>query len=174
MVGLVVGLVGAASGYTDFHDTYGQERRYGLGDGLTMTVTMIVMLASLVVRIWGGDCSVLPAALATAGLVLALGGAYFGGQLAYGFGTMVNHLAFAEGLELYASTTSAYRSTEKISVTLMLWPCATLSRIAGIPAGVAGILTMTSGRSQRRRRSSAIAIVRGVLPATSGATSMLT
>lgn len=133
MVGLVVGLVGAASGYTDFHDTYGQERRYGLVDGLTMTVTMIVMLASLVVRIWGGDCSVLPAALATAGLVLALGGAYFRGQLAYGFGTMVNHLAFAEGLELYASTTSAYRSTEKISVTLMLWPCATLSWIAGIP-----------------------------------------
>lgn len=102
-VGVVVGLAAAASGYTDFHETYGQERRYGVVHGLTMTLTMVVMLVSLGVRIWGGDGSVLAAALATAGLLVALGGAYFGGHLAYGFGTMVNHQAFAEGPDQYVA-----------------------------------------------------------------------
>ena len=41
----------------------------------------------------------------------------------------------------YASTTSAYRCSEKISVTLMLFPCAMQSSIAPRPGFVAGIFT---------------------------------
>ncbi len=74
----------------------------------------------------------------------------------------------------YASTTSSYRSTAKISVMLMLWPLEIWSWIAGSPSLVAGIFTMTLGRRQRSRRSSAIAIVPRVLFASVGATSMLT
>ena len=56
----------------------------------------------------------------------------------------------------------------------MLWPRETWSWIAGSPALVAGILTMTFGRRVRVRSSSAIAMVRLVLFATAGDTSMLT
>ena len=97
-VGVLAGLLAVASGATDFRDTYGQERRYGLTHGLLMTSAMIVMVASLGVRwLWGGDGGVLAAVLATGGLVVAVGGAYFGGHLTFALGTMVNHLAFTDG-----------------------------------------------------------------------------
>lgn len=97
-VGIVAALGAVLSGYTDFHETYGQERRYGLVHGLTMTSVTVVMLVCLGLRwLWGQDGTVLVAALATAGEVMGLGGAFFGGHLSFGFGTMVNHLAFSEG-----------------------------------------------------------------------------
>ncbi|MEP6753272.1 MAG: non-heme iron oxygenase ferredoxin subunit [Candidatus Dormiibacterota bacterium] len=101
-VGILAGLLAFASGYTDFHDTIGQERRYGLTHGVIMTTTIIVMLVSLGVRwLWGGEGSVLAAVISTAGLLLGFGGAFFGGHLTFGFGTQVNHLAFAEGPKDY-------------------------------------------------------------------------
>ena len=42
---------------------------------------------------------------------------------------------------MYASATSRWRSSEKISVTLMLRPRAIISSIAGSPGAVAGIFT---------------------------------
>src|SRR5207302_3337555 len=65
-------------------------------------------------------------------------------------------------------------STEKMSVTLMLWPFEIWSWIAGTPSFVAGILTITFGRRHRSRRSSAHLMVWRVLLATVGETSMLT
>ena len=56
----------------------------------------------------------------------------------------------------------------------MLWPLEIWSKIAGNPSLVAGIFTITFGRRQRSRRSSAIRIVPRVLLASVGATSMLT
>lgn len=103
-VGVLAGLLAAASGYTDFHETYGQERRYGFSHGLTMTAALIVMLVSLGVRwLWGGEGGVPAAVISTIGLALALGGAFLGGHLTFGFGTMVNHLAFAEGPESFVT-----------------------------------------------------------------------
>lgn len=101
-VGILAGLLAFASGYTDFHDTIGQERRYGLTHGVIMTTTIIVMLVSLAVRwLWGGEGSVLAAVISTGGLMLGFGGALFGGHLTFGLGTQVNHLAFAEGPKEY-------------------------------------------------------------------------
>lgn len=97
-VGILAALLALLSGYTDFHETYDQERRYGLLHGLTMTTVTLAMLASLGLRwLWGQDGTVLVAALATAGELVGLGGAFFGGHLTFEFGTMVNHLAFSEG-----------------------------------------------------------------------------
>ncbi len=98
IVGLVVGLAAVATGYTDFHETYGMERRVGLVHGLIMSGVTALMLISVVLRWWGGPgLHPLAVAVSTVGLVAALGGAYFGGHLVFGFGTMVNRLAFAEG-----------------------------------------------------------------------------
>jgi nitrite reductase/ring-hydroxylating ferredoxin subunit/uncharacterized membrane protein len=105
-IGLAVGIVAAlgavATGYTDFYNTYGQERRYGLTHAVVMTTSTLLMVVSLGVR-WlaGEEGSWLPIGLATVGLLLAFGGAYFGGHLTFALGTMVNHLAFVEGPKDY-------------------------------------------------------------------------
>jgi nitrite reductase/ring-hydroxylating ferredoxin subunit/uncharacterized membrane protein len=95
-VGVVVGLAAVAAGYTDFHETYGLERRTGMLHGLTMTLAIIVMIVSLAVSIWatGGRAAAL--AIATVGLLVSLFGAYIGGHLTFRFGTMVNRHAFTE------------------------------------------------------------------------------
>jgi len=100
-IALIVGLVAAAgavlTGYTDFQDTYGLERRGTLLHGLTMTAVVLVELVSLLFR-WFGTSNLHPAAvgLATAGLLLAMFGMYLGGHTVFGFGTMVNRNAWAE------------------------------------------------------------------------------
>ncbi|HYM96930.1 MAG TPA: Rieske 2Fe-2S domain-containing protein [Candidatus Sulfotelmatobacter sp.] len=100
-IALMVGLVAAAgavlTGYTDFQDTHGLERRAALLHGLVMSTVFVIELASLVLR-WIGGSNLHGAAvgLATAGLVLAMFGMYLGGHLVFAFGTMINRNAFAE------------------------------------------------------------------------------
>ncbi len=103
-VALAIGLVGAVgaalSGYTDFHETSGQERRLAVTHGLTMTTVLLVEAVSLGLRWWGpGSLHVTAVLLATLGLALALAGAYVGGHLVFGVGTMVNRNAFLSGAE---------------------------------------------------------------------------
>lgn len=95
LVGLLGALASAAAGYTDFHETYGQERRAGLLHGLVMTVSSLVMLASYLIRVFDAGGRPGAIALSTAGYVVALFGAYVGGHLTFKFGTMVNRHAFA-------------------------------------------------------------------------------
>jgi nitrite reductase/ring-hydroxylating ferredoxin subunit/uncharacterized membrane protein len=104
--GLALGLAAAAlavvTGYTDFHETAGHERRTALAHGLTMSLVFLVDAASLAIRWWAGpDLHVLAVGLATLGLVLAVAGAYAGGHLTFGLGTMVNRNAFLEGPQEY-------------------------------------------------------------------------
>lgn len=98
IVGLAVALLAAASGYTDFHETYGYERRTAVAHGLTMTTVVGIFAISLALRWWGGgDVHVLAVVLATIAYGTALGGAFVGGHLTFGLGTMVNRNAFVEG-----------------------------------------------------------------------------
>ena len=72
---------------------------------------------------------------------------------------------------MYASATSRWRSSEKISVTLTGMPLAIVSSIAGRPSLVAGILISTFGRSIRPCRRAASSIVAWVSCARFGSTS---
>ncbi len=100
LVGTLVALLAVVTGYTDFHDTFGHERRLALAHGLTMTTVFIVEVVSLILRLVGGPGPE-PAAigLATAGLALALLGSYLGGHVVFSMGTAVNRNAFFEGTE---------------------------------------------------------------------------
>jgi nitrite reductase/ring-hydroxylating ferredoxin subunit/uncharacterized membrane protein len=96
-IGLVGALGSAASGYTDFSETFGLERRTALLHGLTMTVVVTVQAVSVVFRLLGSSTLYPPAVgLATFGLVVAGLGMYIGGHITYGFGTMVDRNAFLE------------------------------------------------------------------------------
>ncbi|MGH7903047.1 MAG: Rieske 2Fe-2S domain-containing protein [Candidatus Dormibacteraceae bacterium] len=97
-VGVIVALASAATGYTDFHETFGHERRLALTHGLLMTLVIVIEALSLALRWWAG-AGVHPAAvgIATVGLGLAMAGMFVGGHLTFGLGTMVNRNAFAEG-----------------------------------------------------------------------------
>ena len=102
LVGVIAGVLAIATGYTDFHDTFGHERRLALAHGLTMSTVAVVEIVSLVFR-WVGGAGLHPAAvgLATAGLILVLLGGYIGGHVVYSMGTAVNRNAFYEGAEDY-------------------------------------------------------------------------
>ena len=95
VIGTLAALGAAVSGYTDFHETYGLERRWALTHGLIMTVVVVIEIVSLGVR-WAGNHPA-GAVLATIAVLLAMAGMFFGGHLSFGFGTMVNRNAFTEG-----------------------------------------------------------------------------
>ena len=96
--GLIAGAGAALTGLTDFHETYGQERRVALTHGLTMSFVLVVEAVGLGFRWWGGPALHGPAViLAVIGAVSVTAGAYLGGHLTFGFGTMVNRDAFLEG-----------------------------------------------------------------------------
>ena len=97
-VGLAAALGAVATGYTDFTETFGLERRTALVHGLTMTIVFVVEVLSLVFRLAGGSSLYPPAVgLATFGLALTMAGMYLGGHVVYGFGTMVDRNAFLSG-----------------------------------------------------------------------------
>lgn len=97
-IGVAAALGSVASGYTDFRDTYGMERRTALLHGLVMTTVFVLECVSLAFRL-GGWASLYPPAvgLSTAAFLLATFGMYAGGHIVYRFGTMVNHTAWQEG-----------------------------------------------------------------------------
>ena len=100
IVGILGALLAAVSGYTDFHETFAQERRAALLHGLTNTVVLVVMVVSLALRWWAGaGAHPLAVALATVGWVLVLFGGYVGGHLVFGMATMVNRSAVLDGFE---------------------------------------------------------------------------
>jgi nitrite reductase/ring-hydroxylating ferredoxin subunit/uncharacterized membrane protein len=94
-VGTLAAVGAAVTGYTDFHETYGLERRAALTHGLVMTVVLLLEIVSLVFRWTGGRPAGI--AIATIAVLLAMVGMYVGGHLTFSFGTAVNRNAFAEG-----------------------------------------------------------------------------
>ncbi len=99
-VGLVAALLTLASGYTDFQDTIGLERRFAFIHGLLMTTVVLLYAASLGLRWWTGEgLHPLAVGLSTAGYALVLLGAWYGGHVVFGIGYAVNRGAFLEAPE---------------------------------------------------------------------------
>jgi nitrite reductase/ring-hydroxylating ferredoxin subunit/uncharacterized membrane protein len=100
-IALAVGVGGAVlaalTGYTDFHETIGHERRTALVHGLTMTGVLVLELVSLSLRLWAPDARIVAILVATIAWLVALTAAYVGGHLTFSMGTAVNHNAFADG-----------------------------------------------------------------------------
>jgi nitrite reductase/ring-hydroxylating ferredoxin subunit/uncharacterized membrane protein len=93
--GLVTALGAAATGFTDWTDTYGDERSVGLAHGLTMAATTSTYALSLLARMTGSRKTGL--LLSNLGMVLLTAGAYLGGDEVYDLGYGVNHTAFGHG-----------------------------------------------------------------------------
>lgn len=103
-VGLVGALAAVVTGYTDFHETNGHERRLAVAHGLLMTGAVLLAAASLGLRWWAGLAwHPLAVGLAAAALGILLSAAYLGGHLVFAIGTMVNHLAFISGPTQYVT-----------------------------------------------------------------------
>jgi nitrite reductase/ring-hydroxylating ferredoxin subunit/uncharacterized membrane protein len=99
-VGLLAAVLAAATGLTDYHDTFGHERRMATAHGLTMVLVVTLDAVSMGLRWWGAASLHPPAVgLSTAGYALLLLGGYLGGHVVFGIGTAVNRNAFVEGPE---------------------------------------------------------------------------
>ncbi len=98
LIGVLASYAALVTGYTDFHETAGHERKVGAAHGLIMTTSILLYTASWLLR-WraGGSTHDLAVLLAVVGYLLVMSGAYLGGDLVYKLGTMVNHNAFSEG-----------------------------------------------------------------------------
>jgi nitrite reductase/ring-hydroxylating ferredoxin subunit/uncharacterized membrane protein len=92
--GVAVAILAALTGFTDFHDTDGHERRTAILHGLVMSVVLAVEGLSLWMRLGAPGTRMAAIGLASVGWVIAVVGAYLGGHLAFGLGTAVNHNAF--------------------------------------------------------------------------------
>ena len=100
LVALISSMIAVASGLTDWKDTFGEERRTGMLHGLIMVVATILFVASINLRHAGGvqaaELRTLAIGLSTLGWIVMLVGAFFGGEMAYGYGTQVNRQAWSE------------------------------------------------------------------------------
>ncbi|HYL71056.1 MAG TPA: DUF2231 domain-containing protein, partial [Candidatus Dormibacteraeota bacterium] len=86
-VGLIVALAALLTGYTDFVDTFALERRFAVLHGLLMTSVIGIDAVSMFLR-WFAGPGAHPVAvgLSTAGWVLVLIGAWYGGHVVFGTG----------------------------------------------------------------------------------------
>lgn len=94
-IGILASLPTAASGLSDFSDTYGPERRVGIAHAGLNTVALGLFSGSYLARRRGADGA--GRALGLAGMAVASLGAYLGGHLSLDMGIGVDHTAYEAG-----------------------------------------------------------------------------
>jgi len=98
IVGLLVALLTLVTGYTDFADTVGMERRFGCAHGLLMTLVVAIEMVSLGLRWWAGEAAhPVAVGLSTGAYGILLLGAWLGGHVVFGIGYSVNRQAYLAG-----------------------------------------------------------------------------
>lgn len=98
LIGIIAAVGAAATGLTDWSDTYGSERTVGLYHAGLNTLALVLYVISLILRlgITSGE-SVAAAIIGFVGLAVVLVAAYLGGDMVFGKATGVNHTAWPEG-----------------------------------------------------------------------------
>ena len=95
IVAFISSLIAILSGLTDWTHTYGEEKRTGMLHALIMVVATVGFLVSILLRANGGaDPRTAAMWLSGVGWLVMLVGAFFGGEMPYGYGTEVNRQAF--------------------------------------------------------------------------------
>jgi nitrite reductase/ring-hydroxylating ferredoxin subunit/uncharacterized membrane protein len=95
----ILGALGAAgTGFADWSDTYGSERRVGLNHAIYNSSALLLYIVSLVLRLTqnSGD-SIAAAIIGFVGLCAMSYAAYLGGEMVFTKGTNVNHTAWEAG-----------------------------------------------------------------------------
>lgn len=105
-VSVIAGLLGAlgaiATGFTDWSDTFGPERRVGLNHSIFNVSATILYIISFILRLVAGPGDGVAAAIiGFFGLACVLYAAYLGGDMVFAKGTNVNHTAWEAGPEDY-------------------------------------------------------------------------
>lgn len=108
--GLAAAVPAAASGFTDWHDTYGFESKLGLLHGLVMSSAVVLYSGSLIARLAGARAA--GVALSNTGYALMAAGAYLGGDEVFDIGYPVNHTAFQHGPSDFVSVMDEGALTE--------------------------------------------------------------
>ncbi|MDQ2951838.1 MAG: Rieske 2Fe-2S domain-containing protein [Chloroflexota bacterium] len=97
IVAFASSIVSILSGLTDWSDTNAEERRTGMLHGLIMVAATVLFVSSILIRLNGGfDQRSLAIALSGLGWLVMLVGAFFGGEMPYGYGTQVNRQAWSQ------------------------------------------------------------------------------
>ena len=96
VVAFISSLIAIVSGLTDWQHTFGEEKRTGMLHGLIMVVATVAFLVSIILRGTAADQRTLATWLSGLGWVVMLVGAFFGGEMPYGYGTEVNRQAWNE------------------------------------------------------------------------------
>jgi nitrite reductase/ring-hydroxylating ferredoxin subunit/uncharacterized membrane protein len=108
-ISLTLGILGAAgaavTGFTDWSDLEGTDRRVGIAHGLLNSGVLVANIGSLILRLTGKRRA--GVYLSTAGYALSLFSAYLGGELAYAKGIGVNHVAWEGGSDDFVAVLDA-------------------------------------------------------------------
>ena len=92
----ILGAIGAAiTGFADWSDSYGAERRVGLNHALFNSLALVLYIVSLILRLnQGAGDSILAATIGFIGALCMTYAGYLGGDMVFVKGTNVNHTAW--------------------------------------------------------------------------------
>lgn len=104
LIGILAAVAAAVTGLADWSDSYGAERTVGLYHAGLNSLALVLYIVSFFIRLAdpSGE-SVAAAILGFIGIVSVLVAAYLGGDMVFGKGTGVNHVAWQEGSHDFVS-----------------------------------------------------------------------
>jgi len=113
ILGVLGALAAVCTGFTDWSDTYGSERRVGLNHAIYNLSALALYIVSLVLRLTqsSGD-SIAAAVIGFIGLGVMSYAAYLGGEMVFTKGTNVNHTAWEAGSDGFEAVMPAEQVEE--------------------------------------------------------------
>jgi nitrite reductase/ring-hydroxylating ferredoxin subunit/uncharacterized membrane protein len=104
LIGILAAVAAAVTGLADWSDSYGAERTVGLYHAGLNSLALVLYIISFFIRLAdpSGESDA-AAILGFIGIVSVLVAAYLGGDMVFGKGTGVNHVAWQEGSHDFVS-----------------------------------------------------------------------